>query len=327
MPDFRRVFLTAVMSLLCGALVLVLFACNKGENSKGTKAGLKVVTSLYPLYDFTKNIGRDKVEVILLMPPGVEPHSFEPKPADVLMLDKADLFIYTNKYMEPWAEKLVKGIESKKVAIVDSSKGIQFIEEEGAHDHHFEKRTNKEKHMHGGMDPHIWLDLGNAVKMVDNIAQALALKDPANSDYYLKNAEAYKAVLQELDRNFKKGLADCASRKIISGGHMAFSYLAKRYSLDTVSAYGFSPDAEPTPGQLIYISRLIKNEGVKYIFYEELLMPRVAEMLAKESGVQMLFLNGLHNISREEFEKSSSFVTLMGNNLNNLKKGLQCRQQ
>jgi zinc transport system substrate-binding protein len=161
--------------------------------------------------------------------------------------------------------------------------------------------------------------------MVDNIAEGLISKDPANKDFYRKNADDYKVRLQELDTQFKKGLAECSSRKIISGGHMAFSYLARRYSLTTISAYGFSPDSEPTPGQLVRISRLIKKEDVKYIFYEEMLMPRVAEMLSKETGARMIFLNGIHNISREEFEKGSSFITLMGMNLENLQKGLQCK--
>jgi zinc transport system substrate-binding protein len=322
-----RVILTACIMLLGVAVMAALFACNRGENSQGAvKERLKVVTSLYPLYDFTQNIGKDRVGVVLLMPPGVEPHSFEPKPADVLLLNNADLFIFTNKYMEPWAEKLITGIESKKVAIVDSSKGVLFIEE-GEHDHHHEKGAGKERHGHEGMDPHIWLDPINAMQMVENIAEGLTTKDPANKDFYRRNAEEYKARLRELDANFKKGLKECSSRKIISGGHNAFGYLARRYSLTTVSACGFSPDAEPTPGQLVRISRLLKKEGVNYIFYEEMLMPRVAEMLSKETGAQMLFLNGIHNISREEFEKGSSFIALMEKNLENLRKGLQCRQR
>jgi zinc transport system substrate-binding protein len=313
--------------LLLFLLMMTLSACNRGDNSTaGRKAGLKVVTSLYPLYDFTRNIGKNRVEVILLMPPGIEPHSFEPKPADVVTLSNADLFIFTNKYMEPWAEKLIGGVGSKKLVIVDSSKGVLFIEEDGEQEHHPEKEVHKE-HLHKGMDPHIWLDLGNAVKMVDNITEGLIAKDTANMDYYRRNADEYKALLQQLDENFRKELTNCATRKIVSGGHLAFSYLAKRYSLTNISAYGFSPDAEPAPGQLIMLSKLLKKEGIKYIFYEEMLSPRVAELLSKESGAHMLFLNGIHNISRDEFEKGISFVTIMEKNLQNLKRGLQCREK
>jgi zinc transport system substrate-binding protein len=319
---------------LSSVLLILIFmftlpACNKGDhnNAANRTARLKVVTSLYPIYDFARNIGKERVEVILLMPPGIEPHSFEPKPADIVMFNNADLFIFTNKYMEPWAEKLVTSIRSEKVAIVDSSKGVHFIEEDGDQDHHREKGAAKDKHEHEGMDPHIWLDLGNAGRMVDNIAEGLITRDPANRDYYRRNAEEYKALLQQLDESFRKELADCATRKIVSGGHLAFSYLAKRYELTNISAYGFSPDAEPAPGQLIRLISLLKREGIKYIFYEEMLTPRVAELLSRESGAQMLFLNGIHNISRDEFEKGISFVTLMRKNLENLKKGLQCRQK
>jgi zinc transport system substrate-binding protein len=320
----RAIQKTGIICLIMFVMA-ALISCNRGDGNQRTgEAKIKVVTSLYPLYDFAKNIGRDKVEVILLMPPGVEPHSFEPKPADVVMLNNADLFVYTNKYMEPWADKIIMGLDSKKTLVVDSSKGLGFIEEKDDHGHH-ESGDGKDKHEHGDMDPHIWLDPINAIRIVANIAEGLMAKDQANREYYRRNADEYKARLMALDADFRKGLADCSVRKIVSGGHMAFSYLAKRYSLTSISAYGFSPDAEPTPGQLIRISNLLKKEGIKYIFYEEMLMPRVAEAISKETGARLLYLSGIHNISREEFEKGISFVNLMGMNLENLRKGLQCR--
>ena len=309
--------------LLVSLLIVTGMSC--GKDAKSPEAGehkLKVVASLYPLYDFVRNVGKDKVDVELLLPPGVEPHSFEPNPADILHLNHADIFVYTNKYMEPWVEDLIRGMDSGKILILDSSRGVLFTEErdDGEAGHH-----SKEKRGHVGMDPHIWLDLGNAMMMVDTVRDGLIQKDPANQDYYQKNATQYKTVLQVLDMKFRQGLSSCKQRVFINGGHFAFEYLARRYGLVYVSAYGFSPDAEPTPGQLVKISRMVRKQGLKYLFYEELLTPRVAEMLARETGVQLLFLHGAHNISKEEFARGVSFVELMEKNLGNLETGLQCR--
>ena len=309
-----------VLAVLC---FIVGISCQKTDNTLPSEGGhkIRVVVSLFPLYDFVKNIGKDRVAVEMLLPPGVEPHSFEPKPADVLNLNHADIFVYTNKYMEPWVADIIKGIDNKQTLILDSSKGVVFINEDAEHeDEHHSGEQGQAR-----MDPHIWLDLGNAAVMVDTIRDGLIQKDPTNKDYYQKNAEQYKATLKALDDKFMRGLRDCKKKTFINGGHFAFGYLAKRYGLTYMSAYGFSPDAEPTPGQLVSISRILKEQELKYIFYEELLAPRVAETIASETGAQLLFLHGAHNISKEEFEKGVSFVGLMEKNLANLEQGLQCR--
>jgi zinc transport system substrate-binding protein len=320
-------FMRRTTIILCALLMsVVVLSCSKRDKTPEAETPrLRVVTSLYPVYDFAKNIGRERVELSLLLPPGVEPHSFEPKPADIVNLNKADIFIYTNKYMEPWVGDIIKGIDNNKAMLLDSSRGIVFMEEEDKGHDHKKGVTHKDSHGQEGMDPHIWLDLDNAIKMVDTIRDAFIQKDQTGRDYYQKNADAYKSVLKELDIKFQNGLSRCKQKVFITGGHFAFGYLARRYGLTYISAYGFSPDAEPTPGQLAKITRLLKQQGLKYIFHEELLMPRVADTLAKETGAQLLFLHGAHNISREEFERGTSFVKLMEKNLENLEKGLECR--
>ena len=313
-----------VLMILILLLIVAGLSCRKGEQSVQMRGiqKIRVVVSLYPLYDFVRNVGKEKVEAELLLPPGIEPHSFDPKPADIFRLHDADIFIYTNKYMEPWVEGMIKGMDSNNTLVLDSSKEIIFRKDE---DEDHETGHHGEEHGHAGMDPHIWLDFGNAIRMVDNIRDGLMLKDPANRDYYQKNSDEYKAALHQLDMNFRQGLGNCRKRVFINGGHFAFGYLAGRYGLTYISAYGFSPDAEPTPGQLIKISRLLREQELKYIFYEELLTPRVAETIARETGAKLLFLHGAHNISREDFSKGTSFIQLMERNLENLETGLQCR--
>lgn len=305
-------FLLCCIVLVCISILLT--SCQV-KNGKGIETKeLKVVTSLFPLYDFAKNVGGQKVDVILLLPPGTEPHGFEPRPGDITKIHKADIFVYTGRHMEPWVEDILNGINRKNLMVIDTSKDIQLAEGYMNHD---------SKH---GFDPHVWLDLSNAQKMVDTIRDGFITKDPAHKDYYSQNAEGYKTRLHELDKRFKDSFVTCKKDVFIHGGHFAFGYFAKRYNLKYLSAYkGFSPDAEPTPRNLIELSKKLKQNNVEYIYYEELIMPRVAETIARETGAKLLMLHAAHNVTRDDMNKGVTFLSIMEQNLRNLKIGLQCQ--
>jgi zinc transport system substrate-binding protein len=289
-------------------ITLISISCEKKNEKVKEEKKLKVITSLFPLYDFARNIGKQKADVTLLLPPGVEPHAFEPRPGDILKINEADIFIYTGRFMEPWVEDILKCLSSQGPLILDSSKVIRLMEEEGK------------------MDPHIWLDFSNAKKIVVNILDGYLKRDLANKDYYLKNAEEYKKKLDELDRKFRDSLSSCKKDIIIHGGHFAFGYLAKRYNLKYISAYkGFSPNAEPTPKNLIELTKKLKEHDIKYVFYEELITPKVSEAIAREIGAKLLMLHGAHNITKDEMDRGVTFISLMEQNLNNLKVGLECQ--
>jgi zinc transport system substrate-binding protein len=128
-----------------------------------------------------------------------------------------------------------------------------------------------------------------------------------------------------LDERFKKGLSACSSRLFLHGGHYAFGYLAARYGLEYRAAYSVSANAEPTPKRVAEIVDLTKKSGQKYIFYEELISPTMANAIARESGASLLKLHGAHNVAREELDSGVTFISLMEKNLDNLKAGLQCR--
>ncbi|GFO61519.1 periplasmic divalent manganese/zinc-binding lipoprotein [Geomonas silvestris] len=302
---------------------ITLLACQKKRevpvNAKPAPGSrLSVVTTLYPLYDFTRTVAGDKAEVTMLLPPGIEPHSFEPKPEDMVRVSKADVVVFTNEAMEPWAVKMLKTVAGKPV-VVDASKGVELkpaapVADQG---HGHEEQ--------GGKDPHIWLDFGNAQIMVQNIADGLSSKDPANRSFYQANAQAYQQELKKLDEAYRTGLSNCEKRVFLHGGHYAFAYLARRYNLRYLSAQAVNPDAEPTPTKIATLVKEMRANGLKYVFCEELLSPATAEMIARETGAKVLLLNGAHNISRQDFEKKVSFLDLMRENLANLRQGLQCK--
>jgi zinc transport system substrate-binding protein len=283
---------------------------------------LKVVTTLFPLYDFARQVGREKIEANLLLPPGVEAHAFEPRPADIIRIQDSDIFLFTNKLMEPWVGGLLKGIDARNLTIVDTSRGITLLP--GTDNHGHEEHAHADKS--GNTDPHIWLDLSNAIKMVETIATEFIAKDTQNKDFYATNAYEYKKKIEDLDKKYKNTLSYCRNRMIVHAGHFAFGYLTKRYGITYVSAYkGFSPDAEPTPRRLVEITKIVRAYGVNYIYYEELAAPRVADVIAKETGCGLLVLHGAHNVTKDEMESGVTFISLMEKNLENLKAGLECR--
>ena len=314
----KKILIGLTLICMCAATL----ACQKKEAQAPVPSHKKltVVTTLFPLYDFARAVAGDKAEVTVLLPPGIEPHSFEPKPEDIVRISKADLVVFTNEYMEPWAVKILKTIATQPV-VVDASKGVTMLkadpEEEAEHAHDGE-------HPNGWMDPHIWLDFANAQIMVQNIADGLIAKDPANRDFYAANAHAYQQKLAQLDEEYKTGLKNCSKRVFLHGGHYAFGYLAKRYGLSYHSAQAVNPDAEPTPAKIAEMVKEMRSNGLKYVYNEELLSPATAEMIAKETGATVLMLNGAHNVSKEDFDKQVGFLSIMRQNLVNLKKGLQC---
>ncbi|MFA6416789.1 MAG: metal ABC transporter substrate-binding protein [Patescibacteria group bacterium] len=307
----KIIFVIGILLIIVGALYL---ATSYKRSPQVSSEKLTVVTTIFPLYDFAKAIGGDRAEVSLLLPPGVEAHSFEPKPSDIARINSASIFIYTGSFMEPWAEDIIQGADNQNLRAVDASMGITLIP--GVfHD---------EDEPAGANDPHIWLDFVNDQQIVQAIAAAFSAQDPKNAAYYETRATAYQETLKMLDSKYQTTLTNCASREIIYGGHYAFGYLARRYNLEYSAAQGVSPDAEPTAQDLINLVNQIKNNNIKYIFYEELSSPKVAETIAQETGAQMLLLNAAHNLSRENLAAGKTFSQVMEENLNNLKIGLQC---
>ncbi len=315
---------TSAKLVTSGCLLLLLFSggCTK-EKAPDSSGKLKVVTTLFPLYDFARNIGKEAVDVQLLLPPGVEPHNFEPKPEDILRTGKADLFVFTSREMEPWADKLFKAVADRgTLEMVEAGNQARYISMSDRHGNDGHRHDN---HNIRGRDPHIWLDLDNAISMVDVITEAMSRRSPKLRPEFTANAAAYKKQLSELDIRFRKALSVCRTRAFLHGGHYAFAYMARRYELDYLSAYGTTADTEPAPGKLIELVRNTRKNQLKYIFSEELLSPRIAETIARETGATVLKLHGGHNLAREDMEKGASFISLMEQNLLNLQKGLECR--
>ncbi|MCU0680013.1 MAG: zinc ABC transporter substrate-binding protein [Planctomycetes bacterium] len=241
----------------------------------------------------------------MLLPPGVEAHSFEPKPTDIAKISEADIFIYTSEVMEPWVNNVLENISHKRLIIIKSTAVVN-------------SETTED-------DPHVWLDLTKAQKIVDSITGSLLDFDAPNAVLYLNNSKSYKEKLIALDDSYKRELLNCKNKEIILAGHSAFAYLAKRYNLDYLAAQGFSPDQEISSKQMIDLVKEIKEKKISSLYYEELIDPKMAQSLSRETGVKILELNAAHNIAKDDLKNGKTFLNIMSENLNNLKIGLECQ--
>lgn len=444
--------------LILGILIIGGLFLSGNNTSKNSNEKISIVTTLFPLYDFAKEVGQDKVDVSLLLPPGAEAHTFEPKPSDIIRINNADVFLYVGAGMEPWAHDIIEGTNNQKLTLIDASSKVTLLksDEHGEHSHehegeahafewagvfelksgtykwsfakvdgeyadpamkmvilksddtesieakatqlmesesqdeknnsgvltpkdttyllnfddsknitvfninivkdgkyafftehmptefeseeHFlkdlegndiepimtEPESEEGHHHHGEYDPHIWLDFENDQKIVNAIAETLSQKDPANKEFYTKNAQEYNSRLARLNTDYISALSNCKQKEFISGGHNAFSYLAHKYNLQTISAFGISPDSEPTPQKIKSIVDLTKEHGIKYIYFEKLVSLKMAQTIASEAGAKTLVLNPAHNLLKEQFDQGITFISLMEENLKNLEIGLEC---
>ncbi len=307
----KSTFLKILGLLLVGAIVLF-----SGFGSAYWNTRPVIVTTMFYLYDFTKNIVGDKAEVVLLIPPGAEVHGWEPGPADLIKVKNAKLFIYNGADLEPWIDKMGDTVLQKK-RVVNASTAVSLLEA-GEHQEHGHEHSSASHHEHGRYDPHIWLDPVNAQAIVKNIAAAVAAVDPANAGYYDNNAARYNSQLEALHQEYSQAIAPAAGKEIVTT-HTAFGYLARRYGLKQSSIMGIEPHSEPAPEQMVQIIRHVKKRGIQYIFTEPLLSPKLSQVIAAETGAQTLALNPIGGLTEQDMAQGMNYLLIMRQNLQNLK--------
>ena len=282
------------------------------DNSK-----LQVVTSATFLYEFTQNIGKEMVDVTLLVPMGADPHDWEPTIRDTERLQRSDVIIVNGIGYEHWIGSLeLTGIAG---ILVDTSNGISTLDS-AKHDEekHDEEKHDEEKHdeeKHGALDPHIWLNPVNAQLQVKNIANALSNSDPMNKNHYQSNAEIYNQELNLLDAKIRTELSGCKTDFITF--HDAFSYFSEEYDL-TQHTIISSTDShgEVTLQTLENIISLARELNIKIIFAEESASTKTSQVIADEIGGKVLVLSPLEIVSDE------TYVEKMTQNLESLKDAL-----
>ena len=262
---------------------------------------LNIVASFYPIHEFVKEVGGDKVSISSLIPVGIEPHDFEPTIQQIQNAESADIVFFNGLGFESsWLDKI------NNDNLVDTSLGVNST-------------------MTGNtIDPHIWLDPILVKNQVKNIEDALVTLDPVNKEYYHNNTINFTRALDSLDADIRATLQSCDKKDFIAF-HDAFSYFANRYGLKQHSIQGISPEGEVLPQRIPEVIGLAKELGINVVYSEELSDPRFAEVIAEEiPDGKVLILSPIEGLEKYELERGVGYIDKMEENLNNLKVGLKC---
>ena len=296
LPGSHRLYCTGLLIvrvvLILTAMLAVGAGCGGGEEASAGR--LSVAAAFYPLAYAAEEIGGEQVAVHTLTPPGAEPHDVELSARDVERIRTADVVLYLGSGFQPNFERAVDGADGKKV---DLLRGLDLI-------------SGSE-----GVDPHVWLDPLRYAQQARRVGEALGR--PAQ-------AKRFAARLRKLDADFKRGLARCARREIVTS-HAAFSYLADRYGLEQIALTGVTPEAEPTARDLERLVDQVEQSGATTIFFETLVSPRLAETIARETGTETAVLNPLEGLTEEELDEGKNYFSVMRENLETLREALGCR--
>ena len=305
--------------LLCLAL-LPLAAC--GTPAERTE-GLKVVATLFPQYDFARNIAGERADVELLLDFGADAHSYDPTPADMMTIAKADLFLYTGGDMELWAEKLLasadiqKAIESGSLHVLDLSETVELL----CLDAHAEGETHD--HEHGEYDAHIWTSPKNAIAMCTAIADTLCAMDKAGEGVYIENLAAYTDALRQLDASLADLASSAKRSECYFGGSFAFAYLFRDAGLSHISVFaGCASHAEAAAADITAVVTAVRTSGARYVLYDSPSEVKTAQTVAAETGAELLRLHAIHNITKQEFDAGADYLSLMRQNIEVLRKAL-----
>ena len=312
---------------------------DKGDNTKGK---LKVVTTIFPEYDITRAIAKDKVDLELMIKPGVDVHSFTPTPQDIKAVQNSNIFVYGGTEHDKWVENLTKSIDMKNKKVVKLVDGIQQLEEESVdgmkHEHHHDdkkedehnhdhKHEKEDEHNHKGeekeLDPHYWTSPKNAIQMVKTITNALVEKDSDNAEFYKENAENYIKQLEGVDKELHDVVDNAKIKKVVIADRFPFRYLFKDLGLEYRALFsGCSVESTASAGQIKKMVDYVKENKIPVVYHIEMGKGELAETVAKNSGAKVKLLHSIHTVTKEDFDKGVTYIDLMKQNVEALKEGL-----
>lgn len=312
------------------SFMFAMFAgCSSGFN-EADDGRISIVATVFPQYDFARQIAGDRANITLLLKPGMEAHSYEPTPRDIINISRCDLFLNVGGESESWLESVFDSVSNDDMRIVSAMDCVEKIEEEHAdgmndksHEHSHAHSENDHDEHEKEYDEHVWTSPMNAISIVNEILEALCEIDSENSDYYCANANAYIAELVALDREFRDVVLSSKRNLVVFGDRFPLLYFVKEYGLDYYAAFpGCTSETEPSAATVAFLINAVKRENVPIIFYIELSNHKVADAIAECTGTKTVQFNTCHNISADDFESGETYVSLMTANIDVLKEAL-----
>ena len=304
-------------ALLVLAVLFVIGGCHSVDT--GDSGKLKIVTAIFPQYDFARQIGGDRIELKMLVTPGGESHAYEPSPQDITSVKSCDIFICTWGESDVLTGKILDAIGTEDIAVIRMMDCVEVVEEEhieGMAESLLESDDTE-------YDEHVWTSLRNAAAISQEIGRKMMELDKDNAEFYRENLEEYVNRLNELDTEFSEAVQETESNVLIFGDRFPFRYLFKDYGLEYYAAFpGCSTSTDVSAGNVAFLIKKVKELAVPAVYYVEFSAGRVADTIAEETGAETLLFHSCHTVSREDFEKGVTYETLMRNNLEVLKRGL-----
>ncbi len=309
----RLMALLAALIMLCGC------SAGKGESSEKLSEKLSVVTTIFPAYDFARQVFGDTAEVTMLLKPGTESHTYDPTARDIVKINDCDLFIFNGGESDSWVEGILEAADGvRTLRMMDV---VEALEEE--HIEGMEEETHEHEEMDGAeYDEHIWTSPKNAVKIVESIKSAAGEIAPKNKELYSNAADKYIGEINELDSDFKQ-LLDGESRYFVFGDRFPLLYFFREYGLNYCAAFpGCGSETEPSARTIGFLLNKLDGDAVRTVFYIELSNHKLADTLAAEKGIGAEEFHTCHNITAEDFAAGETYVSLMRRNYKMLKEVL-----
>lgn len=326
----RRKTLFAVMALILSASLLA-GGCQAPETAEDSGDGrIRVVTTIFPQYDFVREIAGDKADLKMLLKPGEESHSYEPTPQDIIAIQESDVFIYVGGENDVWVEDILASMPESGMKTLRLLDCVDTVEEEhvegmkespGGHSHDGEE--TEDIHSVHEIDEHVWTSPVNAAAIVEEITGLLTEADPENAKIYEQNSRTYTEKLRKLDEEFRE-VTDNAERKLlVFGDRFPFRYFADEYGLDYYAAFpGCASDTEPSAATMAFLIDKVKEEKVPAVLKMELSSDNIASAVAEAAGTQVRVFYSCHNLSAEQFENGEGYLSMMEQNVETLKEVL-----
>ena len=349
----RRLFLGKACLIMLAAVLMIFSAgltgCGRTEEPEDGR--MKVVTTIFPPYDFARAVSGGLADVMMLLSPGEEVHSYEPTPLDIKRIQGSDLFIYVGGENDVWVDRILDNMGEERprtLRMVELTDTVAeeivegMMEERGEHEHSGEHEDHGElaeseeavyeEHIHSGdsseeeheeADEHVWTSPVKAAEITEAIAEKMAEIDPDNAESYRANARDYIAQILEIDAQFREITKNAARRTIVFGDRFPIRYFAEEYGLEYFAAFpGCSSETEPSASTLAFLIDKVRQEKIPVVFSIELSNGNISRAICESSEAVPRTYNSCHNVTRDQMENGATYVSLMTENLDVIREAL-----
>ena len=315
-----------IAAVLLLFLVLSLAACGQSETVREAAAPVSIVTTVFPAYDFARQIAGERAEVSLLVPPGAEAHSFEPTARDMIRVQECSLFFCNGGESETWVDDLLAEQPVETLRMLDCVEALEEEEKEGMqelHEEHEHEHENEEEEEGPEYDEHVWTSPVNAALICEALCERLCALDPEGESRYRANLQRYREDLELLDAAFRKTVDEGKHHTLVFADRFPVRNFVEEYGLEYFAAFpGCADDTEPAARTVAFLIDRVREEGLPAVFYIEFSNEKMADVVCEDTGCRKLLFHSCHTVSAEDLENGVTYLQLMWGNVKALKEAL-----